>query len=271
MEKLNTKTGNISTSYNFKSSSNAALTVVFIHGFPFDKTMWNEQLEQLPESVRGVAYDIRGFGESSTDHLFFSIDLFARDVLQLIKTLQLESCVLCGISMGGYVALRALEISQENIKGLILCDTNCNADTNEAKLKRFASIELITTGGKNAFVEGFVKNVFNSETLDKQPQTVDFLRNLMLRARDESICAAQLALASRTDTSGTLKNIQLPALIIKGENDKLMSEEQTTQLANGISGSEYIIIKNSGHLPNLENAADFNKALNNYLSKHFLS
>ena len=271
MEHLNTTFKNISTSYLLKPSAKPVATVIFIHGFPFNKTIWEQQLEQLPQEVRGIAYDIRGFGESTSDHSFLSIDLFAQDLIQLIEVLNLENCVLCGVSMGGYIALRAFELHQDKIKGLILCDTNCIADGNESKQKRFATIEQIIKGGKNDFTESFIKNVFSDTTLEGKPEIVQFLREVIMSTANEIICSTQLAMASRTDTSSSLQHIKVPSLIVRGEKDKLMSEEQTRQLVEGITGSECINIPDSGHLPNLENPESFNVAINNFLNKHFLS
>lgn len=271
MELLSTKVNNTSVSYLSKLSASSASTIIFIHGFPFNKTMWNEQLESLPDGISGIAYDIRGFGESSSDHSFFSIDLFANDLIKLIDTLKIDNCVLCGISMGGYIALRAIELSQTKIKGLILCDTNCVADSNESKMKRFNSIEQIVAGGKRDFTEGFIKNVFTEMTLHEKPDTVQFLRDVIINTEDKTICSTLLALASRTDTCDSLQQVEVPTLIIRGENDKLMSEDQTKQLAEGIKQAELINISKAGHLPNLENPEEFNKALNTFLNKHFLS
>jgi pimeloyl-ACP methyl ester carboxylesterase len=271
METLNTRSGNISISYLLKLSANPKTTVVFLHGFPFDKSTWLKQLQALPEAVQGVAYDIRGFGDSSSDHFFFSIDLFAKDLIKLIADLNLGNCILCGISMGGYIALRACEISPETFKGLILCDTNCVTDSNESKIKRFSSIELIHNGKKAEFTEGFLMSVFPENTLINSTDTVASSRNLILNTRNETICSAQLALASRTDTSHVLPEIKIPTLIIRGEADKLMSEEQTIQLHKGISESEFVVIPDSGHLPNLDNPDAFNLALNNFLHKHFIA
>ncbi|MFD2164451.1 alpha/beta fold hydrolase [Paradesertivirga mongoliensis] len=271
MEPLSTKISDISVSYLLKPSAKAGPTVVFIHGFPFNKSMWQSQMESLPDGVQGLVFDIRGFGESTTDHRFFSIDLFARDLIELIKALGLETCILCGISMGGYIALRALELSQDNIKGVILCDTNCIADGNESKLKRFTSIQQILNGQKNEFTEAFIKNVFAESTFGDNPDAISSVRKQISSTADETICSALLALASRTDTSASLANIKIPTLVIRGEGDKLMSEEHTRQLIDGIPGAEYESVPNSGHLPNLENPWHFNKTLNTFLNKHFLA
>ncbi|HEY0055045.1 MAG TPA: alpha/beta hydrolase [Pedobacter sp.] len=271
METLNTKSGNIPISYLFKPSANPECTVVFLHGFPFDKSTWLKQLCALPDTVQGIAYDIRGFGDSSTDHRFFSINIFAKDLIRLIEDLNLSNCILCGISMGGYIALRASELSPETFKGLILCDTNCAADSNESKIKRFDSIELIHANKKAEFTEGFLTNVFLENTLLNSTDTVEFLRNVILTTQNETICATQLAIASRTDTSHVLSEIKVPTLIIRDEFDKLMLEEQTMHLHKGIFESELVIIPDSGHLPNLDKPDVFNLAINSFLHKHFLS
>lgn len=270
MEQLSTKINNITVSYSSKLSGEDELTIVFIHGFPFNKTIWQQQLKSLPNNVRGISYDIRGFGNSSTDHFFLNIDLFATDLLNFIDSLKIEKCVLCGISMGGYIALRTFELSSNKIAGLVLCDTNCIADTNEGKVKRFASIEIIRNGGKDEFTESFIKNVFSNVTLTHNPEVVEYLREVIKGTSDDTICSTQMAMASRTDTSSVLPNIKVPTLVIRGENDKLMTEEHVNQLNTGIAKSELITISKAGHLPNLENPNDFNEALNKFLHKHFL-
>jgi pimeloyl-ACP methyl ester carboxylesterase len=269
MQQLTVPLQRISVSYLDKSPSGNTPAVIFIHGFPFNKTIWKSQLDGLPDSFRGIAYDIRGFGKSTTDHHFLSIDLFARDLLDFINELSITAPVLCGISMGGYIALRAFELAPHKIKGIVLADTNCVADGNEGKLKRFASIDQIQGGDKSGFVDSFVKNVFSDDTMDRHPDVVDRLKAVIHSIDNRTICAAQLALASRTDTSQVLKDIKVPTLVIRGEQDKLMSAEQTRQLTNGIHEASYVEIPDAGHLPNLETPDAFNKALNNFLLKHF--
>ncbi len=92
-------------SYLVRPDSEGFYTIIYIHGFPFHKEMWSGQLLALTAGFTGIAYDVRGFGSSTTDHYFFSIDLFARDLIELIKQLNLKNVILCGLSMGGYIAL----------------------------------------------------------------------------------------------------------------------------------------------------------------------
>jgi pimeloyl-ACP methyl ester carboxylesterase len=269
MKTLRVKSGNIKTSVTLTTAIEPKATVVFIHGFPFNKDIWKKQLLELPENIQGMAYDVRGHGRSTSGHSYFSVDLFAKDLLELIKHLKFKKVILCGISMGGYIALRAMEIAPEMINGLILCDTHSLADNNETKLSRFALIEMIMTKGKGTFVETFIKKLFSPET-DQNRAQIAFIRQVMMDNKEKNICASLLALASRTDTTESLEKINVPALIIRGEEDQIISTEQADILHKKIKGSELKLIPSSGHLPHLDNPGVFNQALTDFLIRNFL-
>ena len=242
-----------------------ALTILFIHGFPFNKNMWLQQLEALPAAVTGIAMDVRGHGGSTSGHGFFSIDVFARDLLACMDALQVERAVVCGISMGGYIALRAYEIAASRFLGLVLCDTHSAADDNTGKLKRFDTIQSVLRHGKRAFSIGFVQQVFSGTGMLERPDAVELIKSSIRRNSERSICATLLALASRTDTTASLKNVAVPALIIRGAEDKITSREQADLLEQEIPDSRRVEIRGSGHLPNLENPEVFNRELNGFL------
>jgi pimeloyl-ACP methyl ester carboxylesterase len=269
MKTIRVKAGDIKTSVTLTTVSDPKVAVVFIHGFPFNKDIWKNQLAELPEGTQGVTYDIRGHGRSSPGHGYFTVDLFAKDLLDLIKYLRLKKVILCGISMGGYIALRAMEIAPEAIHGLVLCDTHSLADSNETKLSRFANIEMIMTKSKEAFAEAFLKKLFSPEN-DHNKSSIALIRRIILENKEKNICAALLALASRTDTTASLENIKVPTLIIRGEEDQIISKEQVEILHENISNSELISISGSGHLPNLDNPGMFNQIFLEFLNKNFL-
>jgi pimeloyl-ACP methyl ester carboxylesterase len=109
--------------------------------------MWQSQIQMLNESYRVVAYDLRGQGRSDTGDGQFTIEFLVDDLIALLDILKLKSAVLCGLSMGGYVALRASERYPDRVSGLILCDTKSEADTNESKLARTESIKAVKKDG----------------------------------------------------------------------------------------------------------------------------
>ncbi|MFD2742244.1 alpha/beta fold hydrolase [Sphingobacterium populi] len=258
----------ISISYFIKKASQKEQrTVIFLHGFPFNKTMWSAQLEALDESTTGIALDIRGHGNSTSGHSFLSIDLFAKDLIAFIKKMALKEVVVCGISMGGYVALRAYEIAPTVFSGLILSDTHSQADDKAAKQKRFDSIEAVLTHGRRPFAIGFIENVFAHPRAEQNLASVDLIKSSIRRNSITSICATLLALAARTDTSEVLSAISVPTLLLRGEQDKITPAALMQEMHAHIPQSEFVSIANSGHLPNLENPIAFNESLLNFLKK----
>src|SRR5690606_2681467 len=140
-----------SISYLVSPCAQPKYTVVFIHGFPFNKNMWIPQLESLPQDVQGIARDVRGHGRSTIGHGFVSVDVFARDLLAFIEKLGLQQIVLCGVSMGGYIALRTFELAPTLLKGLVLVSTHAQADANAGKIQRFDTIHSVLKYGRRTF------------------------------------------------------------------------------------------------------------------------
>ena len=258
--------GDISISYLIKEAhSESTTTILIIHGFPFNKESWRPQLQGLADDVCGIAVDVRGHGLTTSGHGFFSIDVFAKDLRVLIEKLELDNVVLCGVSMGGYIALRAYELFPDKIAGLILSDTHHKTDSNEGKQKRFDSIQAILQHGRRPFSIGFASNVFSENSIATQPDLADFIKNSIRRNSVHSICATLLALAARTDTTDVLAKIEVPTLIVRGAEDKITPKDLMIDLHLGIAKSKYVEIDQCGHLPNLENSQAFNDLMNDFL------
>lgn len=260
--------GDISISYFIKEAKKkSGKTIIFIHGFPFNKNSWRPQLEALADHVTGIAIDVRGHGLSTMGHGFFSIDVFAKDLKVFIEKLNLDHIVICGVSMGGYIALRTYELFPEKIAGLILSDTHHRADDNQAKQKRFDSIQAVLEHGRRPFSIGFANNLLAAKSIEELPEVVELVKSSIRRNNISSICSTLLALASRTDTSAVLPNIDIPTLIIRGAEDKITPKSLMEELHQSIPQSKYIEMKGCGHLPNLENAKVFNQLMNDFLLK----
>ena len=260
--------GDVSLSYHIKKAkTKESITILFLHGFPFNKNMWRQQLLASADNVTAIAVDIRGHGNSTSGHSFFSIDVFAKDLVLFIEQLGLEKVVLCGISMGGYIALRLYELIPTRISGMILCDTHSQADDNAAKQKRFDSIQAVLTHGRRPFAIGFIEKVFAGPSLEKEPEAVLLIKSSIRRNSINSICATLLALAARTDTSPVLKFINCPSLLIRGKEDRITSRESMQEMAKGIQDSVFVEMEDCGHLPNLEAPQAFNSLLIDFMEK----
>ena len=243
-----------------------SVPVIFLHGFPFDKTMWQLQLDFLKSSYRLISCDIRGFGKSTDEISFLSIDLFADDLIAFMDKLSIDKAIVCGLSMGGFVALNATKRFPDRFEALILCDTQCIADTIEVKEKRYKIINEIAIDGVDNFNEGFIKSVFHKDSITNKKELVEQLRNVVFSNSKHIITQGLVALAERSETCSTLNEISIPTLILCGKEDEVTPLAQSEFRNETIKGSILHVIDNAGHVSNLEQADEFNKHLRNFLT-----
>lgn len=243
------------------------LPVVFIHGFPFSHLMWEPQMKALPNEYRAITYDVRGHGESDVGDGQYSIEFFVDDFVGLLDFLVIQKAVVCGLSMGGYIALRAVERHPDRFQGLILCNTRSEADSNEGKVKRSDTVKAVKSSGVKEFAGNFVKAVFAQETFERSPQSVETIREIIESNSPLGICGTLLALASRTDTTNFLSKISVPTLILVGEHDTLTPPSASQSMKENIRGAEMHIVPGAAHMSNLENSTFFNEKLIGFLKK----
>lgn len=266
-EKLLTITANKQIISYIDEGVDHASTIILIHGFPLNKTMWNKQIEVLQKDYRVVAYDIRGYGNSEIGDDDFTIESFVHDLLSLMDNLQIQTSVLCGFSMGGYIALNAIVNFPERFTSLILCDTNCEADNAEAKVKRMKSIESIMADGLEQYAEGSLKKLFAPHSLSKHISSVEVVREMIMKSPEQSIFKTLTALSEREETCTKLHAIQVPVLIMVGIEDEITPPEVAMAMHKKIKGSTLRIIDHAGHMSNMEQPDQFNEQLIMYLTK----
>jgi len=261
---LLTEVNNITISYN--EAGEGIVPVIFLHGFPFDKSMWKGQLDSLKSANRVIAIDIRGFGKSTDEKTHLSIEQFAEDLVSFMDKLHIKKAIVCGLSMGGFIALNAIKRFPERFEALILCDTQCIADTAEVKEKRYKTIEQINLEGADVFNEKFTKSVFHPSSLTDKVELVESLRSIVFANSKEIITAGLTALAERSETCSILKTIGIPTLIICGREDEVTPLVQSEFMQKHIKGSILKIIDNAGHVSNLEHPEEFNTYLTDFLN-----
>jgi 3-oxoadipate enol-lactonase len=253
--------------YYAESGNPSGTPILLIHGFPFSHEMWKPQIEALGKNHRVIVHDVRGHGQSDTGDGQYTLEFFVDDLIGLLDHLKIEKAVVCGLSMGGYVALRAIERNPERFCALILCDTRSEADSNEARLKRAATLLTVKQRGVAAFASGFVTAVFAAESFTLRPQVVDTIKNIIRRNPSLGICGALLALASRTDTTASLSRIDVPTLILVGEHDALTPPAAARAMQEKIRDAELHVIAHAAHMSNLENAEEFNRHMLGFLDR----
>lgn len=247
--------------YDSKTALKPAL--ILIHAFPLNKEMWNQQVEYFKRNYRVITFDIRGLGGSAVSQ--YTLEFIVDDLITLMNELKIEKAVLGGLSMGGFVALRAIERNPEKFTALLLADTKSEPDSDQSKLGRYKALREIKDKGLNYFIENFVKKSLSTKTQKLHPKVFASIMKSLSSHTAEGVSAALLALTSRTDTTASLELIKVPTLIIVGENDSITPLSTSENLHTKIKGSSLVIIPGAGHLANLENSEEFNKAVDRFL------
>jgi 3-oxoadipate enol-lactonase len=255
---------NLTVSYTDQGPDDAPI-IIFIHGFPLNKSMWDIQVETLKKNYRVITYDIRGHGNSHPGIDEFFIELFVNDLLRFIKKLGIEKSILCGLSLGGYIALNAVLKYPDRFDGLILNDTQCIADTPEIKENRCNAIIRIKEKGVEQYADEIIKNLFAPETFTKNKNVIDAVKEMIISTPKQSLCNTLHALAERKETCTQLHEINIPVLIMVGKEDKITPIAAARQMHELILNSKLEIIQQAGHLSNLEDPAAFNTHLVKFL------
>lgn len=249
----------ITVDYEFGGPKKAPW-VTLIHGFPFNRAMWKSQVDTLKSTFRVLTYDLRGLGKSTLGKAPQPLEAYVDDLFALMDRLKISKTALCGLSMGGYIALRAIEREPARVSALALCDTRPDADSNEAKLKRAAGIKTLRAKGVPAFCRGMIPNLM----LD-QGKPAKALLKIMQSNKADGMANALVAMQGRSDCTAVLDRIRVPVLVICGMEDKLTPLPLAAAMAASVPGSSRVSIPNAGHVSNLDNPGDFNRALSGFL------
>ena len=242
----------------------SGIPVVFAHAFPLNRTMWAPQVSAMADRVRCVAWDYRGLGESAAKPPF-TVDQYADDLAGLLDQLHLDKVVLAGCSMGGYVTLAFWRRHRDRVRALVLADTRAAADTAQDLTKRAGQITLARTEGATAVANALIQGVVGKTTREKQPDTYDAVHRMMAQAPVDGIVGAIEAMMHRPDSTTLLAGIDVPTLIVVGDEDVLTPVKEARAMHEQIRGSRLEIIAQAGHLANLERPAAFNHVLAEFL------
>ena len=243
------------------------ISLIFVHGFPFDHNMWDKQVTALSSAYYCVTYDLRGLGKSPAGDGQYTMEMFAEDIINIIDENRMRKPVLCGLSMGGYIALRTIEKSENLFKALILCDTKSSADDNETKIKRADSIRKINNLGVKEYVSEFIPNCFAQKSITKLGEEYNEILERSSQFSSTGVKGCLLAMAARTDTTPNLSKIKIPTLLICGEEDKLTPPGIMEGMAGKLSNSEFHIIPGAGHISPLEAPSVVNRIIKEFLLK----
>ena len=238
--------------------------VLFIHGYPFDRTMWQYQVSHL-EGWRRVAPDLRGMGLSDAPDLGYSMTTYADDLSALLDAIGVDDVVLCGLSMGGYVAFEFLRRWRDRVRGLVLMDTRAEADTPDGRRARDVQAALARDRGAAAVADAMLPRLFAEADASHSPAAAR-ARRMILATPVPGLVGALSAMRDRPDSTELLPGLdEIATLVAVGAHDRITPPDVAEGMADAIPGSRFEVIAGAGHVPPLERPAETTALLADFL------
>ena len=237
--------------------------ILFIHGFPLDRTVWRHQLAGLSRWKR-IAPDLRGSGASSAAD-GYSVARYADDIVHVLDTLGLERAMVCGLSLGGYILFELLRRHPGRVRAAVFCNTKAAADSAEARRGRDEMATLAEREGAGAVAERLLPQLLAPATFAAQPDVVAHVREMINRTPVPGLVGALRALRDRPDSTPMLGAIGVPTLVVAGEDDQITPADGMRGMAQAIPGAQFAVIPAAGHLAPLEQPLATSRTLADFL------
>jgi 3-oxoadipate enol-lactonase len=242
--------------------------VVFLHAFPFNAAMWEYQYAELETDHRVIGIDLPGFGSSPApaDPKSASMGAWADLVAGVIIELELERPTIVAASMGGYLTFEVIRRHLDLLGPLVLVATRPKSDDVDTWERRTAQQDALTGGEDLAtLAKGMVETLLSQSSLERA-DLVEYVVALMQHNLPEGWIAALEAMKNRPDAMSALRGMPRPTLVVAGELDRVTPLSESTLITRLVDDGELVVIKDSSHLPNLENPASFNEELRRFLA-----
>lgn len=236
-------------------------TVAFLHAFPFDHRMWEQQAQAVRAAGwKTTSIDLPGFGGTALPHMRPSLDPVADAVLTTLEQgVGLEPVVLVGVSLGGYVAMNILRRHPETVGALVLCDTKATADSSDARLNRERLATLVDEQPMEChriLEQAVLPGLLGPTTQRQYPEIVERVRGWLREAAPDSVSWYQRAMAERPDSLDVLEGFDGPAAIIWGEEDSLSPWQEQERMSHALRPARILKVPGAGHLANVERAGE---------------
>lgn len=256
-----------SLAYAYHSSPKKnAPTLLFVHGFPLDHSMWQEQIPLRGEANLLIP-DLAGFGKSDPRPEPLTLGDLANDLAELLDRLDIPQVIWCGLSMGGYIGWEFVHQYRQRLTGLICCNTRSGADAEPVvRARKVAAAQVLGTGA-TPVADAMQEKLFSPSTHAENNDLVRQSHSVIQNTSSASIAAGQLAMAARKDSSSLLSTLSLPTLVIAGEHDSITTSSEMQEMAMLVDGATFVEIMNAGHLSPAEQPLVFNRAVTHWLDQ----
>ncbi len=241
--------------------------IVLTHSFLCDGSLFRDQVTALSRSHRVINIDLRGHGRSGPSESAYTIYTLVEDVVAVLDAEGATSAIWMGLSIGGFLSLRAALTRPERVKALILLDTDAGTESAWKKVKYMAMKWGLQTLGPRFIVPAIMPIMLGKTTLRSRPQIRAQYQRFFLDMRVKSICSGIDAITQRDDLLGRLREIRVPTLVVVGAEDQPLPVWKSKRIADGIAGAELVVIPQAGHLAPVENPEPVTAAVTRFVSR----
>lgn len=238
--------------------------LVFIHGHPFNRTMWIGQINHFKKSHQIILPDLRGYGESGVTTPRVLLDEMALDIIHLLDELHISTATFIGLSMGGQIVLDLYRLIPHRFTALVIVDSDARGETPESAARRIATADEILQKGMIQHTEETIHKYIAKASMSN-PAVYDPLYKMMAATNPAGAAAAHKGRALRRDHMGILPGITVPSLIVVGSEDFFTPIPIARLMSDNIPGARLAVIEGAGHLPNMEAPEEFNETLSSFL------
>jgi 3-oxoadipate enol-lactonase len=248
------------------SEAGQGTPVVLLHGFPLSAAIWHDQWKSLSDDFRVITPNLRGHGQSPAPSGVYEMEVLAGDVLALLDRLAIQKAVIMGHSMEGYVALAGWRLAPERFLALGLVASQAGADTEEGRQGRYKMAEKVEAEGSKVIADAMLPKLFAPNLPTDAPISAQ-VRRLILNTSPAGIIGALKGMAVRPDSTLLLPGINIPALVLAGDQDQIIPAGKAQAMAAALPRATLATINNAGHMPMLEKPEATTNAIRAFLRR----
>jgi len=239
--------------------------VVLLHPFPVHHEFWLPVTDALSARYRLILPDLRGHGASEVGEGPATMEKHAADLARVMDDADVGRAPMVGVSIGGYALFEFWRRHRGRVAALVLCNTKAAADNAEARAGRLQAANDVLERGTEPFFAGMIQKVLGKTTRETRPDLVDSALQMMRKMSPQDIAEVQRGMAERPDSIDTLKTINVPTLLVTGDEDPMTGVNEAEFMRQHISGSQMRVIPKAGHYSPWEQPAEAGRILRQFL------
>lgn len=241
--------------------------VILLHPFPANHAFWLPVAEELSPRFHVILPDLRGHGDSDAGEGPGTMEKHAADLARVMDDAEIGRAPIIGVSIGGYVIFEFWRTYRSRVVALGLCNTKAPADNAEGRAARLQAANDVLERGTEAFFHSMIPRLLGKSTRENRPDLVDDALRMMDKMSPQDVAQVQRGMAERPDSVETLKTINVPTLVVTGDEDPMTGISEASLLHEHIPQSELRVIPRAGHYSPWEQPREFSKLLRQFLEK----